>query len=96
MQVADGAFPAARAALEEFLAFRSMCLLEEAYAEIVELYVIKVLAEGLQETEHALDWVKRASLTQDRRSVGLLVMFQVKDFLSRFFLLLLALVVKQM
>ncbi|XP_024385322.1 protein APEM9 [Physcomitrium patens] len=69
LQVADGAFPAARAALEEFLAFRSMCLLEEAYAEIVELYVIKVLAEGLQETEHALDWVKRASLTQDRRSV---------------------------
>jgi hypothetical protein len=73
LQISDGACPAARAALEEFLAVRSTCLLDEKYAEVVELYVIKVLVKGFQETESAMDWVERANLPEERRLVSLSV-----------------------
>lgn len=73
LQISDGACPAARAALEEFLAVRSTCLLEEKYAAVVELYVVKVLAKGFQETESAMDWVERANLTEERRLVSVSV-----------------------
>ena len=73
MQISDGACPAARAALEEFLAVRCTCLLEEKYAEVVELYVIKVLVKGFHETESAMDWVERANLPEERRLVSLFV-----------------------
>ncbi|KAG0604304.1 hypothetical protein M758_10G160600 [Ceratodon purpureus] len=78
LQISDGACPAARAALEEFLANRSTCLLDEKYAEVVELYVIKVLVKVLQETESAMDWVERANLTEERRLVILKeIQFQI-------------------
>lgn len=75
LQISDGACPAARAALEEFLAVQSTCLLDEKYAELVELYVVKVLVEGFQETESAIDWVERANFTEERRLVSLSVLF---------------------
>lgn len=70
LQISDGAFPAARAALEEFLAVQSTCLPEEKYADVVELFVIKVLVKGLQEIESAINWVERANLTEEARLVG--------------------------
>lgn len=75
LQILDGAFPAARAALEEFLAVQSTCLPEEKYAEVVELFVIKVLVKGLQETESAMNWVERANLTEETRLVTLFAFF---------------------
>jgi hypothetical protein len=69
LQISDGAYPAARAALEEFLAVQSTCLSEEKYAQVVELLVIKVLVKGLQEIESAMNWVERANLTEETRLV---------------------------
>ena len=77
MQISDDACPAARTALEEFLEVRSTCLLNEKYAEVIELYVIKVLAKGLQDSESAMKWVERANLTEERRLVSLFVSFHV-------------------
>jgi len=71
LQISDGAFPAARAALEEFLAVQSSCLPDEKYAEVVELFVIRVLVKGLQEIEFAMNWVERANLKEETRLVGL-------------------------
>lgn len=69
LQISDGAFPAAKAALEEFLAVQSTSLSEEKYAQVVELLVIKVLVKGLQEIESAMNWVERANLTEEARLV---------------------------